>query len=137
VQKLILIGAGIGISLIITSFALLGVMTEQNALETQDSAIHSAFTVVIVMSSSRPGCENTDCYLPTSLAIDQDDTITWVNEDRGFHTVTSGYYDASDGMFDSGQLEPSAKFSYTFSSLGEFHYYCRLHPWMEGTIIVR
>lgn len=134
-QKLILIGAGIGICLIILFFALFEIMTDKN-MGTKVSAIPSAFTVVIVMLSSRPGCENTDCYLPTNLVVDQGDTITWINEDRGFHTVTSGHYDVPDGIFDSGQLEPSAKFSHTFSNLGEIHYYCRLHPWMEGTIIV-
>jgi plastocyanin len=93
--------------------------------------------VMIAVSSSRPGCEQTDsCYLPPSMTISSGDTITWVNDDRAFHTVTGGFYDVFDGTFDSGHMNPSDKFSHTFDDSGEFHYYCRLHPWMEGTVIV-
>ena len=88
------------------------------------------------MSASRPGCENTECYSPSKLTVYTGDTVTWVNNDRGFHTVTTGYYDTPDGMIESHQLEAAEKFSHTFDKSGEFHYYCRLHPWMEGTIIV-
>ena len=93
-------------------------------------------TIAIAMSSSRPGCETTGCYLPTIITINQHDTITWINEDRGLHTVTTGYYDTPDGMIESEQIAPAETFSFTFDDTGQFHYYCRLHPWMEGTVIV-
>ncbi len=93
--------------------------------------------VMIAVLSSRPGCELTNsCYLPPNVTINSGQTIVWVNDDRAFHTVTGGYYDVFDGTFDSGHMNPSDTFSYTFDDVGEFHYYCRLHPWMEGTVIV-
>jgi plastocyanin len=92
--------------------------------------------VSIVMLSSRPGCEATGCYLPTTISVDSGKTITWINEDRGLHTVTTGYYDTPDKMIESEQIASGDKFSFTFDNTGQFHYYCRLHPWMEGTIIV-
>jgi plastocyanin len=95
-------------------------------------------TVSITMSSSRPGCNSSNsCYVPAIITINMGESIVWVNDDSAFHTVTSGYYDTPDGVFDSGQLDPAQKFSHTFEEKGESHYYCRLHPWMEGQVIVR
>jgi plastocyanin len=121
---------------------ILALAYSQPSLEsTQESPIEKKEimpenVVSIVMLSSRPGCEATGCYLPTTISVDSGKTITWINEDRGLHTVTTGYYDTPDGMMESGQIEPEGEFSFTFDNSGEFHYYCRLHPWMEGTVIV-
>jgi len=94
--------------------------------------------VVIPMSASRPGCdENNWCYTPPEITVSAGKTVTWLNDDSGLHTVTSGYYDAADGMFDSGHIDPEKTFSYTFEKPGIFHYFCNLHPWMEGTVIVK
>lgn len=93
--------------------------------------------VVIPMSVSRPGCETTNsCYAPPEITVNAGKTITWINKDRAFHTVTSGYYNKFDGMFDSGHIDPGQTFSFKFDKLGGFHYFCNLHPWMEGTVIV-
>jgi plastocyanin len=97
----------------------------------------SARTVSITISSSRPGCESTDtCYVPPKTSIVLGETVTWKNDDSAFHTVTSGYYGKNDDLFDSGHLDATQKFSHTFTEKGKFHYFCKLHPWMEGTVIV-
>lgn len=127
-----LVLAGVVIAVIVLGFVSSG--QTKTGLPAQETI--SENTVSITMSASRPGCENTECYSPSKIAIHTGDTVTWVNNDRGFHTVTTGYYDTPDGMIESHQLEATEKFSYKFDELGEFHYYCRLHPWMEGTIIV-
>ena len=132
-KKGILIGAGI-VALLLLAAVLL--MNHQNNQDTSTAETIPKIVVTIEMSASRPGCEKTGCYLPTNLSVSKHDTVTWINEDRGFHTITTGYYDTPDGMFDSGQISPSERFSYTFEKSGEFHYYCRLHPWMEGKVIV-
>ncbi|MFM7796948.1 MAG: plastocyanin/azurin family copper-binding protein [Candidatus Nitrosotenuis sp.] len=103
--------------------------------KTSDKTI-SENIVSIVMSSSRPGCEKSNCYLPTKISITSGQTITWINHDRGFHTVTTGYYDTPNGVIESPQISPEDNFSFTFYNTGEFHYYCRLHPWMEGIVQV-
>ncbi|HIH07650.1 MAG TPA: hypothetical protein HA236_05265 [Candidatus Nitrosotenuis sp.] len=95
-----------------------------------------ALTVNIVMSASRPGCDKTGCYLPQNLSVNAGDTVTWVNNDRGFHTVTTGFYDTPNGIIESEQIAASDTFSHKFDHSGQFHYYCRLHPWMEGTVSV-
>ena len=65
------------------------------------------------------------------------DTIIWKNADTTFHDVTSGTAaDGPNGIFSSGPIGPGKSFSYKFSEIGDYPYYCTLHPWMEGTILV-
>ncbi|MCV0392137.1 MAG: PEFG-CTERM sorting domain-containing protein [Nitrosopumilus sp.] len=65
------------------------------------------------------------------------DTIKWQNADTAAHTVTSGSAtDGSNDIFDSGLFPPGQTFSYTFEEIGTYPYFCIVHPWMEGSIIV-
>ena len=86
-------------------------------------------------------------YSPTKITIKMDDTVTWYNDDREAHTVTSGMgsgrfgwmgddYGTPDGLFDSERFMPNESWSYTFSETGSFPYFCKIHPWMEGIVIV-
>ena len=65
------------------------------------------------------------------------DTIVWKNADTAFHDVTSGSEtEGPDGIFYSKPFAPGKSFTYKFSETGHYPYYCTIHPWMEGTIIV-
>ncbi len=93
----------------------------------------------VIMSTkvSRPGCEKTDsCYIPSKIVIKQGNSVTWVNEDVAFHSVTSGYYDEPSEIFDSGYLDPEESFAFVFENIGIYDYFCTLHPWMKGQVIV-
>ena len=93
----------------------------------------------VIMSTkvSRPGCEKTDsCYTPSKIVIKQGNSVTWVNEDVAFHSVTSGYYDEPSEIFDSGYLDPEESFTFIFENIGTYDYFCTLHPWMKGQVIV-
>lgn len=93
--------------------------------------------VVMPIKVSRPGCEKTDsCYTPAKIVIKQHDSVTWVNEDAAFHSVTSGYYNEPSGLFDSGHLDPNGSFTFIFKNDGTYDYFCTLHPWMKGQVIV-
>lgn len=125
--------------MVVCGIALVGVLVMfgvEEAPENED-VYESELKILIPVATSRPGCEETDsCYLPPQITIDVGQTITWINEDRAFHTVTAGYYDVPEDDFDSGHMRPDERFHHTFEQAGMFHYYCRLHPWMEGTVIV-
>jgi len=105
---------------------------------TIDMSISQTNTVSITKGSGVPGCEITDeCYLPYSLEIQVGDTVSWNNADSAAHTVTSGDPDAGpDGVFDSGMMMVNQSWGFTFTDSGEYDYYCALHPWMTGKIIV-
>lgn len=86
---------------------------------------------------SRPGCENTDsCYVPSVHTATAGRPITWINEDSAFHSVTSGKYDKPGDTFDSGFMDPYDLYTLSFMVPGTYNYYCTLHPWMEGVIVI-
>ena len=66
-----------------------------------------------------------------TVVIGVNNTVVWTNDDSMEHTVT-----ANDGLFNSGLLQPGQSFTYTFSTPGTYTYYCVLHPWMKGTVVV-
>ena len=95
------------------------------------------YIVSLAEGSGVPGCEITDeCYLPYSLDIWVSDTVSWNNVDSAAHTVTSGSPNNHDGNFDSGMMMVNQSWEFTFTDSGEYDYYCVLHPWMTGKIIV-
>jgi len=100
----------------------------------------SAFaqTVSAPLESALPGCEETDeCFIPSTITVGVGDTVTWTNDDTAAHTVTSGSAaDGPDGVFDSSLFMAGAEFSFTFDAEGEYPYFCMVHPWMDGTVIV-
>jgi plastocyanin len=72
-----------------------------------------------------------------SLTVPPGTTITWTNNDSAAHTVTSGIpADGPSGEWDSGNLQQNQSFSHTFDEAGTFPYYCDIHEFMTGTIIV-
>jgi len=93
--------------------------------------------VIMPTKVSRPGCEKNDrCYIPSLIVIEKGKQVTWVNEDSAFHTITSGYYDTPTDLFDSGHLDPFESYTLTFDEAGTYDYFCTLHPWMKGQVIV-
>ena len=101
-------------------------------------ADHSSATVTNAVGSFTPGCEDTDsCFIPSTVTIDVGGEVIWENIEDAGHTVTSGSpSDGLDGAFDSGLMAPNASFSHTFADAGTFTYFCMVHPWMQGTVIV-
>ncbi|MBT8242674.1 MAG: hypothetical protein HKP34_03050 [Nitrosopumilus sp.] len=87
-------------------------------------------------------------YDPPILSIQLGDTVTWINDDREGHTVTSGEGSGrfewmntkelgeADGIFDSQRFMPNESWAYTFDKAGVFNYFCIIHPWMSGVVTV-
>ncbi len=100
----------------------------------------SAFAaeVSVPAGSAVPGCEDTnECWFPADISIGVGETVTWSNDDTAAHTVTSGSaVDGPDGTFDSSLFMAGTKFEVTFDTEGTFPYFCMVHPWMAGTVIV-
>jgi predicted secreted protein with PEFG-CTERM motif len=98
-------------------------------------------SVDVVKGSSVPGCEATnECYIPYEVTIDVGGEITWSNVDTAAHTVTSGSAaDGPDGLFDSSLFMAGATYSVKFDDYapGNYNYFCMVHPWMEGIVVVQ
>ena len=106
-------------------------------------ADHLIVSIDIVEGSSVPGCEETadGCYiLSTTVLSKADAQVTWYNTDTAAHTVTSGTPDdGPDGLFDSSVIPAGGQYVKDFErgfSDGSYDYYCVVHPWMTGTIII-
>ena len=70
------------------------------------------------------------------------DTVKWSNADTEFHTVTSGISpdlggEGPDGIFDSKLFSVGESWSYRFTDEGTYPYFCTIHPWMTGFVVVK
>ena len=103
-------------------------------------ADHMTAEVSINPGSSVPGCEKTnECFTPYQVAIDPGGEVTWSNDDTAAHTVTSGTAkDGPDEKFDSSLFMAGKTFSVKFDDYetGTYQYFCMVHPWMTGEVIV-
>ena len=133
-KKGISVGIISGIILMVIAITL---QRSDSEIKTEESEMVIEADVIIPIKVSRPGCDETNsCYLPSIITIKQGQQVTWSNEDVAFHTVTSGLYDEPSDLFDSGHLDPEQKFIVSFDEQGTFDYFCTLHPWMAGKVIV-
>ena len=83
------------------------------------------------------------CYTPVTTTVNFGSVVTMTNTDpTGVHTFTSGtvnpitYSTSPDSTFDSNLLMSGESFEWQADVSGEVPYYCMLHAWMTGTIIV-
>jgi plastocyanin len=73
-----------------------------------------------------------DAFTPPSIVVPLNTTVTFVNDDDDAHTVTS-----TDGLFDSKGLDSHQRWTHTFTKAGTYQYFCTLHPFMKGTVVVK
>jgi plastocyanin len=69
-------------------------------------------------------------FSPAELKVKVGDTVTWTNHDDIPHTVVSA------GKYRSKTMDTDGTFSFTFTSAGDYKYFCSLHPHMTGMIKV-
>jgi len=119
-----------------TLSSLFVLMSVVSMIAIAPSAFAEDVTVTNAPGSSTPGCEP-NCFVPSTVTIEVGDTVTWDNTDTAAHTATGGSAaDGPSGVFDSSLIMAGGSYSYTADTAGTFDYFCMVHPWMEGTIIV-
>jgi len=105
--------------------------------EPEAETLPMALTVTIPQGVGVPGCEETnECYLPHEVSVAVGATVTWSNDDTAVHTVTSGKKVIHDGLFDSSIFMSGKIFEFTFDDVGDYDYFCMVHPWMTGIVYV-
>ena len=73
-----------------------------------------------------------DSFVPATLTVAAGQNVTFTNKDDDAHTVT-----ATNGDFDSRGLDTGGVWRHTFPKPGTYRYFCQLHPFMRGTIVVK
>jgi plastocyanin len=99
-------------------------------------AIRLAAVAALATQMSVAHCEEVSVtidnftFVPAQLTVKVGTTVTWTNRDDIPHTVVSA------GQFRSKALDTDDKYSFTFTSTGDYTYFCSLHPHMVGMIKV-
>jgi len=85
--------------------------------------------VLIVQGAGNQG--NGQFYVPANFTVKVGQSVTRANKDGMTHTVTKTPGTLFDQTLASGET-----FKFTFTQPGTYQYYCTIHPWMKGTIVV-
>jgi len=77
-------------------------------------------------------------FSPAHITIKQGTRVTIINKDpTASHTITTNYFGPDQPPVDMAVLSPNEEYSYTFQTeSGTIVYWCREHPWMNGTVTV-
>ena len=105
---------------------------------TMNATLASAQEAIsIAAGSSNPSA--TEFFVPSEASVAAGSTVTFSNDDSTIHTVVEGGPQggaAGEPAFDSSIIAPGATWEHTFDAVGEFDYYCSLHPFMTGKVTV-
>ncbi len=96
-------------------------------------------TITQALGSSLPGCEDTaeGCFISEYASIATGGKVIFSNTDTAVHTFTAGSVaDGPSGAFNSNLVMAGSSYEWTPTTAGEVPYFCMLHPWMKGTILV-
>ena len=124
---------------LLSSLVVLFAIASMVAIAPGAFADHHMQTVTNAPGSSTPGCEDTadGCFIPSPVTIPMGGTVTWENNDTAAHTATGGSAtEGPSGVFDSSLIMAGSSFSHTFEDAGTFDYFCMVHPWMVGAVMV-
>ncbi|HLH26747.1 MAG TPA: cupredoxin domain-containing protein [Chloroflexota bacterium] len=71
-----------------------------------------------------------DYFLPAEISVPAGTEVTWLNTGSERHTTTAS------GLWDSGTIEPGARWSAVYRVPGSYDYACTIHPEMHGRLTV-
>lgn len=91
-----------------------------------------AFGAVAAQDATNAVTIDNFTFSPKELTVAVGTTVKWVNHDDIPHTVVE-----KKTTFRSKALDTDDSYSFTFTSVGEFDYFCGLHPHMVGKVIVK
>ena len=72
-------------------------------------------------------------FSPAVLTVAPGTTVKWTNRDDIPHTVVSN----DKSAFKSKALDTDDTFTFTFTKLGTYEYFCSLHPHMTAKVVVQ
>nr|AIF11218.1 hypothetical protein [uncultured marine thaumarchaeote KM3_51_A05] len=124
-------------------FVLFAIAAGMASMAPAAYADHAEVSIGAVEESGfSQSCVEAGCYTPMIATVDVGGVVTMTNTDpTGVHTFTSGtvngFTPSPDGAFDTGVLMSGDAFEWSPTEAGTYPYYCMLHTWMIGEIIVQ
>ncbi|HYC19375.1 MAG TPA: plastocyanin/azurin family copper-binding protein [Candidatus Bathyarchaeia archaeon] len=97
---------------------------------TSPSAVNSSITSTT--SQNSVAIQNY-AFNPSTLTIQKGANVTWTNYDSVQHNVVSD----SSAFSSSPLLNKGDTYTHQFNDSGSFSYFCSIHPYMKGTVVVK
>lgn len=72
-------------------------------------------------------------FAPSTVEVAAGTTVVWTNRDGAAHTVA----DAGAVFEESADLQNGDAFEFTYAEAGRYPYFCGIHQYMRGEIVVR
>jgi len=122
-------------------FAIAAVMISSTPAAFAD---HPAEVTIIPDTGSGSGTDDCidieyGCYVPGIATVAVNGKVIFSNTDSAAHTFSSGGPGSDDVgiVFDTGMVIAGNSYEWTPDTVGEYPYFCMIHPWMQSMIIVQ
>jgi plastocyanin len=102
-----------------------GSSSSGSAATTKDSAPHSGDVKVSMQTLA---------FVPDTIHAGVGQTVVWTNDDNVRHNVI--YVSGPKFTSSRPRIRNGSTFSVKLAQPGTIHYFCSIHPWMKGTIVV-
>ncbi len=118
------------------------------AISLTNLAFAETYEIKIPSGASNPSApffwsEESTGITTGEITVFPGDSVKWSNADTSFHTITSVSAESIetrefkvDGVFDSGFFTAGKSHTQKFNELGDFYYFCSIHPFMNGVVHV-
>lgn len=148
----IFVAVGYSLAFILLSLPFLGIgseilaqgtntTTSTNTTNATAASAGEVSPITVVMPSGSAAAVGGGGYEPDSVTLSPGSTIVWDNQDDALHTATSGNPETVvlDDMFDTGYVMANQQSNPIPmpTEPGEYTYFCTLHPFLTGTVIVQ
>lgn len=135
------IGYGAIFTILAISFVMVGPSeTIAQGTNTTDATAAGGGQTIVVMPAGSLDPNSGIGYDPDPVTVSPGAEIVWDNQDNALHTATSGIAETTttDGLFDTGLVGAMSQSQPVTmpSEPGEYPYFCTLHPYLTGTVIV-
>jgi plastocyanin len=96
------------------------------------SGLAGGVLVARAQTSSSAVAINNFTFTPQTSTVKAGTTVTWTNKDDTPHGIAS----ANNAFKKSQALDTDDSYSFTFATPGTYAFFCYVHPFMKGTIVV-
>lgn len=129
---------GIVVALVVIAVVVALVATHKSTTPTSTSSTMNMAPATKPATSAQPTATDAVTiqnfsFSPSVITVKKGTTVTWTNSDSVTHTVTET--DGKTGP-NSGNLDPTKTYSFTYNTVGSFAYHCSIHPNMVGEVVV-
>ncbi len=121
-----------GVGVVLTALGLAAAWRASNAREAPPREPRVAAAAVSIKNFE---------FAPEVVTVVAGQVVRWANADVATHQITTGVVEGDrprpDGRVSSPLLVRSDEFTAAFPAPGTYPYYCGVHPFMRGTIVVK